>query len=158
MEENSFSGGLFQKEYLFINTEAQTDQEVLSYLSEKLENNGMVKKGYGQALLKREKEFPTGLPLGKINIAIPHTDAHLVMEQVIAVIVLKNPVAFKSMEDKEESIPVKIVICLVMSKQDANVKLFPRLLQFFTNEKSIDKILVCKDEEALLRELRVIEN
>lgn len=41
---------------------------------------GKVKDDFEQAVLRREQTHPTGLPSGKIAVAIPHTDVQYVKE------------------------------------------------------------------------------
>lgn len=113
-------------------------------IADLLYEKGVVKDSFKEALLLREKEYPTGLPLGEINIAIPHAQHQHVNEQAIALAVLKNPVDFNSMEDRDEMISIKLVVCLAMCKDDTNVKILPELIKYFTNNENVKNILNCK--------------
>lgn len=56
---------------------------------------GYVKSTYIDAVLEREKTLPTGLDIGEMCVAIPHTDSKHVNESNVALAVLKNPVEFR---------------------------------------------------------------
>lgn len=157
MKDNLILRKLFDKEFIFTEVKAKSYEEALSFLSDKLLKKKVVKKGYKEALLQRELEYPTGLPIGKNNIAIPHTYPQYAKKQIIAIAILKEPVLFQSMEDREVSIPVKVVICLVMCKEDSNVKLFSKLLHFFTNEENMDLLWNCKKVDEVWYLLQQLE-
>lgn len=55
---------------------AGSSDEVFQQLGGLLVSEGYCKSSYVQALTEREKDFPTGINMGNIGIAIPHTDNH----------------------------------------------------------------------------------
>ena len=66
---------MLDKEIFEINIKnISSKEEALTYLSDKLIEKGIVKESYKEAILNREKVFPTGLQFEKYGIAIPHTD------------------------------------------------------------------------------------
>ena len=54
--------------------------------------------------MKRESVYPTGLPVGEINVAIPHTDPEHVNNAAICLGILEKPVTFNvmGMEEKQQ--------------------------------------------------------
>ena len=87
------------KELVFPQVEASTKEEVIYLLADALERQGFVKDTYKDAILAREKEYPTGLPSTSPVVAIPHADNNLVNTTSIAVAALKSPVKFHNMEE-----------------------------------------------------------
>jgi PTS system galactitol-specific IIA component len=61
-------------EDVLLNVDADSCEEVLHTVSSHLLDEGKVKQSYEEHLINREREYPTGLALGDINVAIPHTD------------------------------------------------------------------------------------
>ena len=102
----------FNKELIYKKESTLKKNEVLAEMAELLRKNGFVKDTYGEALIKRDGEYPTGLETGEINVAITHVDVKHVNEAAIAVGILKNPIDFNKMEEPENSTAVRIIIML----------------------------------------------
>ena len=56
---------------IVIKSNKTTREEVLKELSEAAIAAGYAKEGYYEALLEREKNYPTGLHIPEIEVAIP---------------------------------------------------------------------------------------
>ena len=84
----------FSKELILRKKEETGQDEILLEMAELLKNKGFVKETYGEALLQREKEYPTGLETGETNVAIPHVDIKHVNSAAIAVGILEKPIEF----------------------------------------------------------------
>jgi len=89
---------------------------------------GYVKETFIQSTIEREKEFSTGLPLGQVNIALPHTDSIHVIKQGIALGTLEKPVDFRVMGDPEKIIPVRLVFLLAIKEDKDQVKVLKKLI------------------------------
>lgn len=64
---------LTKKELITINNDSKTIEEFFTNASDILMERGYVKESFLDAILEREKKYPTGLEMPKIVIAIPHT-------------------------------------------------------------------------------------
>ncbi|HET7908990.1 TPA: PTS sugar transporter subunit IIA, partial [Streptococcus pneumoniae] len=88
----------FDKNFVFC-LEADNQEHLFDQVASLLEEREIVTPTYREALIMREKSFPTGLDmefLGKDlpNVAIPHTDiVHNLAEKVV-VVRLEKPVTF----------------------------------------------------------------
>jgi PTS system galactitol-specific IIA component len=102
---------------------AQSSDEVIALLGERLIAMGKVKPDYVEALIDRERTMPTGLPLGAINVAVPHSDPAHVLAPAIALATLTESVSFASMDDPDEKLPVQIVIALALNDKDAQIEM-----------------------------------
>lgn len=89
---------------------------------------GLVKQSYPQAILEREKSFPTGLPTVGVGVAIPHTDIEHVNEPAIAVGILRHPVHFQNMAEPDESIPVHLLFMLALNEPHAQIEMLQQLM------------------------------
>jgi PTS system galactitol-specific IIA component len=121
--------------------EAANVKEIIESLGNKLHAFGYVKDSYVPAVIKREGIFPTGLPLGNINVAIPHTDVEHVNKPAIAVATLANPVAFGNMGDSGNTLKVSIVFLLAMKEPHAQVDLLQNLVETFQNPEVLEILL-----------------
>lgn len=133
-----------REDLVLLGVEGETRDEVLYNIAKVLMDKGVAKGTFYEALLQRENEYPTGLPIGEINIAIPHTYPEHINEVAITIAVPKKPVVFRNMGDKDEEILISVILCLTMRKMDDNVKLLPALMGFFADEDNLRALLACK--------------
>lgn len=134
--------------------EAMNSREIIQALGDKLKTLGYVKDSYVPAVIKREGIFPTGLPLGNINVAIPHTDVEHVNKPAIAVATLACPVAFGNMGDSSNTLEASIVFLLAMKEPHAQVDLLQNLVETFQNAEILERLLATKDPKEIERILR----
>lgn len=81
-------------ELVIMNLKAESSEEVLDLIANRLVETGCVKESYVEAVKKRETVFPTGLPVEEMGIALPHTDSVHVNKQAIAVGILEKTGCF----------------------------------------------------------------
>lgn len=145
----------FIKENLVIaNLQASNSQDVISTLADKLHETGYVNADYKQAVLDREKIYPTGLPSGQINVAIPHTDVKYVKSPAIIFATLKSPVEFKNMADKKQNVSVRFVAMLAMKEPHSQVQLLQKLMQLFQKQDLLAKLVSLTDSSELYKEIK----
>ena len=108
----------------------RTSEEVITLLGERLLALGRVRPDYPAALIERERTMPTGLPLGAINVAVPHAEPSYVHAPAIALATLTEPVLFGSMDDPDEKIPVKVVIALALNDKNAQIQMLQAVAGF----------------------------
>ncbi|MDU5527754.1 MAG: PTS sugar transporter subunit IIA, partial [Finegoldia magna] len=61
------------QELIFFNSKFTTKEQFFEEATKKLKMLEYVEDSFESAIMTREMSFPTGLELGHINIAIPHT-------------------------------------------------------------------------------------
>lgn len=150
MQKNISLSELVQEEFVFLQVEGGTWESLLQNIAGLLLQAGAVKESYAAALIQREQEYPTGLPLGKFNFALPHTYPQHILRHAVAVAVPKHPVAFRSMEDPEQLLNVSVVVCPLLEKMDDSIKLLPPLMKFFASEQTIERIQAAKSKSEIL--------
>lgn len=131
---------------IYKNLNFKNSTEVLSYLADKLKEEGFVKEGYKEGILKREEEYPTGLP-AEIKIAIPHCDHTLVNEAAIAIGVLEKSIDFKAMDDPSMSLDVEIVIMLALDEPHGHIEMLQKIIKLIQSSEDLKRILSSKDDE-----------
>lgn len=141
---------LINEELVVTNLEVNNQEDVFKILFEKLFKNGYVKESFLEGIVNREKSYPTGLLLGKNNVAIPHTDAEHVLKPAIALATLARPVIFKNMANPQEEVPVKIVFMLALNSPHSQVEMLQQLVNLFQNEDILKQILNVKGGDEVI--------
>lgn len=141
---------MFEKKYIFRFDEKITRDEVLDKVGEKFVENNIVKPTFIEAIKKREREFPTGLVLeGGTKTAISHSDDEHVIQDKIAIVISKEPVIFKSIEDVNKDVKCNVFFVMALTKENKNDILVVMMDLFDENEEMITKFATMTDEEIL---------
>ncbi len=140
-----------------LNLEVKNKEEVISELGKRMLKNGYVKNTYIDAVLEREKTLPTGLDIGEMCVAIPHTDSKHVNESNVAVAVLNNSVEFNNMIDPSKKVEVRIVFLLAINNPDSQVTLLSKLMSVFQNVNLLKQIRDSSTTEEVAKLLESIE-
>lgn len=138
-----------KKDHIFTGLKFQAKEEVLRFLANNLLEKGYVKETYLKAIVKRELEYPTGIPSAGVNIAIPHADHDLVNETTISIGVLKNPVTFYSMEDSETPLDIQIVIMLAISEPKGQIEMLQKIVSIIQDKELTKKVVESDSEEEI---------
>lgn len=141
---------LFCKERIQINLEASSQKDALKKTAELMEKTGIVKDDFFENILAREKKFPTGLKIGDIGIAIPHTDPEYVNEPGIAVSTMKDSVKFKRMDDPEEIVEAKVIFMLALQDGHNHLEMISSIVKMLSNKKVLNKLIQADSEETIL--------
>lgn len=131
---------LLNEELIFVDMEAVDEQDAIKELANSLYKQGFVKESYIQAILDREKVFPTGLPTEGVGVAIPHTDSIHVKKGAIALGVLKESVFFHTMGMPDETVKVDIIFMMAIEKPEAQLEILQKLMSIFQQKELLDKI------------------
>lgn len=137
----------FDENVILLDIDAETDEEVIRLAGDELYRRGIVKDTFCENALKREKEFPTGLYTGNLNVAIPHTDSEYVNRSQIAFVSLKNPVNFKAADDDSVNVPVSLVFMIAMKHKHEQVDTLGTLMGLFQKQDVLQQLLECKTIE-----------
>ncbi|MGX9755865.1 PTS sugar transporter subunit IIA [Clostridioides difficile] len=137
--------------------EANDYESIIRELGNKMYQKEYVKNTYINAVLEREKTLPTGLNIGEMCVAIPHTDSQHVNESNVAVGILKNAVKFNSMIDPTDRLDVELVFLLAVKNPDSQVKLLKDLMSVFQNIKLLRDIKNASTKEEVAELLNFIE-
>lgn len=136
------------KDLIINNLKAKTTEDIFQALSEMLLKSNYVKDSFYNGLVERENKFPTGLTLGKYNVAIPHTDAIHVIKPAIAIASLKHPVVFNNM-DGDGQVEVNIVFCMVLKEPHSQIMMLQQLMLLIQNEDVLKSMNEAKNSDEL---------
>ncbi|MDI9217359.1 PTS sugar transporter subunit IIA [Clostridium tertium] len=127
------------KDLIFINENYNDCFEFLENISDRLLNYGYVKESFKDAIIEREKIFPTGLPVEPIGVAIPHCNSEHVNKAGIVFVKFKDDVKFISMEG-EGKVNVKIAFVLLVKEKEKQVEVLQKLMEVISNEDILTKM------------------
>lgn len=142
---------LLKEELIFIDVEAKDRGEAIEKIAKELYRREYVKESYINAILDREKVFPTGLPTEEVGIAIPHTDAIHVNKSAMAIGVLKNPVIFQMMGMPEENVNVNIIFMMALNEPKGQIEMLQKLMSIFQNKSLLLKMRQAKTKEEIMK-------
>lgn len=115
-------------------------EEILKNIAEKMVEQGYVKESFTQAILDREKIYPTGLQSSSLGVAIPHTDSEHVNSQAISIATLKEPVTFIHMGSDDIEVTVKIIFMLAIKNPKDQLTLLQKFMDILQKEEVLNKI------------------
>lgn len=135
---------IIDEKYIYMDLDVSSKEDIFEKLGTKLINDGVVKSTFIEALIERENDYPTGLPL-PIGVAIPHTDATHVNEDQLVIATLSNPVKFVEMGTEEDEIDVELVIMIVMSDGKNHLEILQNIISTVQNEEIVKQVIGQKE-------------
>lgn len=144
---------LVNKDLIFPDIDFHRSDDVISFLADRLYQQGNVKVDYKEHVLARELKYPTGLPTGKISVAIPHTDSQYVNQSVIAFATLRHPVLFSNMAVNDERLPVSIVAMLAIAEPHGQVEALQKLMTLFSDQALLASLIKSDDHTDIYKVL-----
>lgn len=145
---------MFDKKLVAVGINPTSSNEAITILGKMLVDQGYVKSTFIESAIKREKEYATGLPLGEINVAVPHTDPQHVTRAGVAVGVLAEPVEFTAMGSEDETILVHLVFLMALKEADAQVEMLQKFCTVLQNKEVISELVNTKNPEEVFKILQ----
>ncbi len=135
------------------NLDVHSAEEAITTLAVKLFQNGVVKNGFLESVIKREKEFPTGLNT-PIPIALPHTEVKYSKKEAFAIATLKKPVLFREMGNPEKKVGARIILMPVLTKHSNKNVIFYDLLRKCRDKNIASRLLNAKSSSEIISTLK----
>jgi PTS system galactitol-specific IIA component len=131
---------LFMKDLVFVGLEAETSELAIRTMANNLIQKGFVHPSFVEAVLAREKIYPTGLPT-VIPVGLPHTDVEHCIKPAISVAILKKPVILQMMGDPTQTVSTNLIFLLSVVTPANQVKLLTRLIDFFQQTEKLQSLM-----------------
>ena len=112
-------------------------------------DNGFVKDTYIDAAIAREVNFPTGLQLKDIGIAMPHTDRQHVNKAAICIAKMEKPVQFGHMGSGEPKVAAEILFMMAILDPNDQVDNLQKVLKVFGSADAVAEFKAADTNEAL---------
>lgn len=148
---------LLNEELMILDADVGTAEECIRLSGQMFLEKGYVKEPYIQAVVDREKEYPTGLPGKEIAIAIPHTGNTYVNMPAVGVIIPKRPVKFCAMGTKDQWCECEVIIPLVIKDSDMQINMLKQMMKIIQNGELLKRIRDSRDKKTILECLKTLE-
>lgn len=124
---------VLEPENIILDCDAQDWEQVIRIAGARLRENGYIDDAYIEAIIEREKQYPTGLPTDDVITALPHANSGAVYKTGVCAVRLSHPVDFRNMGDPDEILPVELAFVLAnASGPDAHLEDLQELMDCFT--------------------------
>ena len=130
---------LLDAKIALFNQHAESRDEALKLLADEFVKTGVAKDTFYEGLITREANFPTGLSLNNMCVAIPHTDVEHVNRTQIGFMSLDTPVEFIEMGTDDKAIPVTMMFMLALKEAHQQLEMLTKLMDAFQNDELMDK-------------------
>lgn len=139
-------GGMeISEDFVITDAEAADAADIIAQLAKRLRACGYTKEGFYEALIKREKDFPTGLVTKTVPVAIPHADPDYVEKPALAVAILKQGIAFRQMDDPKKTVEVRLVFLVALSEAEAQIEFLRRFALAIQTDHFLPSLLKARD-------------
>ena len=129
---------------IFYDLQAVDYKEVLQSMGDAMIQAGYGEEGFTEAVLEREKDYPTGLDIDGIG-----ADADHVKKEGIAISILKDPVEFGAMGEQKSMISVKIVIMFTVAGSGKQIDRLLQILNVLRDEEILKGLLSAQSKEEI---------
>ncbi|MGT2958143.1 PTS fructose transporter subunit IIA [Streptococcus bovimastitidis] len=140
---------LVREDLLNLYLKANDKSHLLELLSDDLFEKGYVLDSFKEAIIKREGDFPTGLQLEEVAVAIPHTYSEHVKKPFLYINKLEETIPFIQMGTDDEIVQVSYVIVLGITEPHKQTGLLVELMEIFGDSEFLDQLQEAKSEEDL---------
>ena len=131
----------FDAKITLFNQHVENKEEALKLLADEFIKTEVAKDSFYDGLISREKEFPTGLSLNNMCVAIPHTDIEHVNRTQVGFMSLDTPVEFIEMGTDDKLIPVKLIFMLALKEAHQQLEMLTKLMDVFQNDELMEKFV-----------------
>jgi len=138
----------------FFIEEAQCHEELFRKMGQILYEQGYVKDGYFDAIMKREEKYPTGLVTEAFPICMPHVEAEYVKKNAVVIVKLEPPVAFQRMDDPTQQIMSELAFFIIIADKSSHTKAIASLARIFMSPETLRKIKSASSHEEILEIIR----
>jgi len=122
-------------EKLIFNNMAGDFENIIRTAGAVLKEMDIVKSSYPEAVILREKEYPTGLAGMHGNFGIPHTYSRHCIESALSIIRPLRPLEFVRMDDHSKSISCDLIVLLAINHPEKQLSMLRKLMKAMQDEK-----------------------
>lgn len=136
---------LLHEDLVLTDVDVDSKEELIRTMAALAIEKGYAVDGYAEDVIAREQEFPTGLPVQVMKVAVPHaTTQEHVLKAAIVVARLARPVMFTEMGTFDVECPVEMAFMLVAKGDKDHLAVLQQLIMMFAEP---DKMVELKKAE-----------
>lgn len=129
-----------RKELIRVHQSYASQEEALRGVAQGFVDEGLCKDSFPQAIVDREKVYPTGLR-AVLDIAIPHCAASNVNETSMAVVTLDSPVTWHEMGDPTNTLEPKVLFMLAIQDPDKQLETLQKIMAIIQDKELLTGIV-----------------
>ena len=115
-----------------------------------LVEKGVVSRDYPEAVIEREKRYPTGFRIGEgLAVALPHAHVKYTVKPALLAVFLENPLTFNCMGSPSGLVEVYALIFVAVKDLDRSARMLRRLGDLLAEESFSDIVKNKKIGQAL---------
>lgn len=134
---------------------AESDLELIGGIADRLLRDGYVEPTFKDAIINREKQYPTGLVTDVYGVAVPHIDTVHVKRNAVFVATLREPVTFHEMGgEKDDTVAVECLFMLLLSGDGEILKLLAGFMKVLQNREDLTLIRAADSPDAIREVVR----
>ncbi|MBP7101080.1 MAG: PTS sugar transporter subunit IIA [Leptotrichiaceae bacterium] len=134
---------MFTKEDIYLDIDAKDYLYLFKKMAKIFKRKKYVKDSYLEALIAREKIYPTGFEFDGYNIALPHIDSEHVLEQKIVLVRLKDEIQYREVVTNKK-ILVKIFIMMLVKNPEEQVEVLGKLIEIINRKDFYNLVINAK--------------
>ena len=142
---------------ILLGLEAEDRNDCIRKIAAVMEKNGYLGPDYAEEAIRREEQYPTGLPTDGVVVAIPHANKGTVHHTGIGMAVLAKPVPFYNMADHGQQLQVEMVFLLANTDPNQQLDDLRRLMECFCEEELLQAMKAAKEPGDVLAALAQVE-
>ncbi|KKB74496.1 MULTISPECIES: PTS sugar transporter subunit IIA [Bacillus] len=144
----------FKEELVFTDLHAQTPAELLETIGFALKELGYVEDTFTDAIIERERKYPTGLALEDCNIGLPHTDREHVKQAFIAVVKNGRKLPFIHMGTEDRQVDIDCFFVLGVTDPEKQVEILQTLMEKFDDAQFVRRLNELNEKKQLFTFLK----
>ena len=141
---------LLSKDDIFLNQNFTDTDSYYQEICGHLLKEGKIDQKYLESIEEREKQFPTGLNVGNICVAIPHTDYQHSKTTQLVITTLKTPINFRQMDNPDKICPVSIVIQILFDTPKKQLVLLKELMKMIQIQSFLESVKKASDKDTIM--------
>ncbi|GHE12262.1 PTS sugar transporter subunit IIA [Klenkia taihuensis] len=145
--------GTLTEDLALVHPEVTGTEDLLRLMAEQARRAGRVHDTFADAVVARERRFPTGLPT-PVPAAIPHTDAGHVAEAGVVVALLARPVEFTEMGSADRTVPAELAVMLLVKDPEEQVTALGEVIAVLQDPALAERLAGVRDPADLVAALR----
>lgn len=146
---------LFKPELVFFDLEAADRHDLFRQLGAALASQGYIEDTWYEAIVERERNFPTGLQLEAVAVALPHVDPVHLKKPYIAVIRPRMPIVFEGMAGIGGDVPAELIVNLGLTGHaEGQVAVLQALMNVFLDGAAVADIMAQTTPEGVAAAMR----
>ncbi|WP_336251151.1 PTS sugar transporter subunit IIA [Stomatohabitans albus] len=135
--------------YAVWETNATTSDDLFRDIVPRLVTEGVAKSTLTDALIAREKAFPTGLDFGYVQVALPHADPDHVNRPGVVLVRHHTSIAFAAMGEPGTVLTVQASLWPIVVDAQAQLDLLGNMIALLQDEPSATTLIEGDETDAL---------